>query len=188
LLGLQAGTAPGAATPAGQGVGGANTGNGTVTAISVGADVSPGLYTLEFTGATEFTLTDPFGSELPAGTALGAYTSTDLDFTLTAGGTAWVAGDGFTFLVGAGAYILSLPGATDGSQTPSAVLVDFAPLATTSPQNGGVYLQGEFNANAMTFGAGWTPAAAELAMRRAGRPIYLKNIGALDRTYLDPTL
>jgi hypothetical protein len=188
LVGLQAGVAPGAAVAAGQGAGGANTGNGTISAISVSADVSAGLYLLTFTGATAFTLTDPFGNVVAAPAALGAFTSNQINFTSAAGGTAFVAGDGFSFTVTGGAFILSLPGATDGSQVPAGVTADYVPLSVTTPQQGGIYLQGEFNANYMTFGAGWDPASAKVALQKAGKPIYLKDVGALDSTNIDPTL
>jgi hypothetical protein len=91
----------GVAVPAGAGGGGSNTGNGTLTAISAGTDnpTLVGVYTVKFTGATAGTVTDPNGAVLPAFTTLGAYTNGRINFTTTAGGTAFVAGDGFAITI-----------------------------------------------------------------------------------------
>jgi len=81
---------------AGAGGGGSNTGNGTLTAVVMGPKANVGAYTLKFLTATTFTLVDPNGVELANGAALGAYSDAQIAFTTTAGGTAFVAGDGFT--------------------------------------------------------------------------------------------
>jgi hypothetical protein len=77
---------------------GANTGNGTVTA---GPTVTPasaqnGAYTIKFTAATTFNVFDPNGRELLPGSTGVAYSDGGIGFTITAGGTAFVAGDSFT--------------------------------------------------------------------------------------------
>jgi hypothetical protein len=168
-------------------VAGANTGNGTVTLQTAGARTKIGTYTIRFTGALAFTVVNPYGVELTPGVAAGPYADPELNFTFTAGGTPMIAGDSFTIAVaaGSGKMVLSATAAVDGSQFPTAVLADAALCATNAAdQICGVYLMGEFNANAMTFGIGWTAAAAKAA---APPGIFLKNVGVLDLTYTDPS-
>jgi hypothetical protein len=80
---------------------GGNTGNGTVSAgpTANGATVINGVYTVTFTGATTFSVFDPNGRELEPGTTGVAYSDGGIGFTITAGGAAFVAGDGFTMTV-----------------------------------------------------------------------------------------
>lgn len=100
------------------------TGNGVMSAITFGPKVKTGNYVVKFTGATAFSVTDPSGDLLPAGAALGAYADAQINFTLTAGSTAFVAGDTFTIVAaaGSGKYTSYLPTATDGSGVPAAIL------------------------------------------------------------------
>ena len=81
--------------------GGGNTGNGTVSAgpTIVAAKAVNGVYTLTFTAATAFAIVDPNGKQLATGVTGSAYSDGGLGFTITAGGTAFVAGDTFTFTV-----------------------------------------------------------------------------------------
>lgn len=104
-------TAIGAAT-------GGNTGNGTITLVTAGPDAKDGVYTIRMTAATTFTVSDPDGLALKPGTALGAYTSDAINFTLTAGGTPWAAGDTLTVTVDQ--KNIAIPGvnwASDGRDT-----------------------------------------------------------------------
>jgi len=78
------------------GTAGTNTGNGTIGAISAGAALKNGSYTVKFTAATAFNVFDPNGSAMAAGVTGTAYTDAQIGFTITAGGTAFVAGDSFT--------------------------------------------------------------------------------------------
>ncbi|MBB2157206.1 head decoration protein [Gluconacetobacter diazotrophicus] len=64
-----------------------------------------------------------------------------------------------------GEYILSVATATDGSQNPAAILVDNVTTAAGATQTAGVYLQGEFNSNYLTFDPSWTVATLTPAMR-----------------------
>ena len=101
--------------------GGANHGAGTFTAgPTPGAGAKVGSYLLTFTGATAFTLVDPNGDAMPAGATLAAYaTNATLAFTITAGGTAFQAGDYFAIAVaqtGGGLAIGTLAG-IEGGQT-----------------------------------------------------------------------
>ena len=81
-----------------------NHGNGTIGAITplAAAGATPGAeigtYVLTMTSATAFALLAPDGRELATGTAGQAY-SDQIGFTLTAGGTAFQAGDSFSITV-----------------------------------------------------------------------------------------
>ena len=75
-----------------------NTGDGTSSAVAVLAAGKSGQYTVTFTSATAFTVYDPAGATVGAGTAGTAF-NTQINFTITAGATAFVAGDGFVITV-----------------------------------------------------------------------------------------
>lgn len=86
-----------------------NHGNGTVGTISAGSGVLVGAYTLVAASATVFDVTDPNGNELPPATVGTAYVNAEISFTITAGGTAFQAGD--TFAIAAGGGYVSYTGA-----------------------------------------------------------------------------
>jgi len=136
---------------------GTNTGNGTVGTTSTGAGVKVGAYALKATSATVFSVTDPEGNALPNATAGTAYSQSGLNFTVTAGGTAFVAGDSFALTVedSVGTYRLSVATASDGSQVPSAILTDFAD-ASLGAVTTGAYVMAEVNANALIFDPSWS--------------------------------
>lgn len=75
---------------------GTNTGNGTIGSISGGTSPVSGAYSIKFTSATAFTVTAPDGTSLPPGTVGTAYANPQINFTITAGGTAFAANDSFT--------------------------------------------------------------------------------------------
>ncbi|NYH21392.1 head decoration protein [Paraburkholderia bryophila] len=153
---------------------GTNAGNGTVGSTSTGAGVKLGAYTLKATGATTFTVTDPEGNALPNATVGTAYSQSGLNFTITAGGTAFAANDSFTLTIpdSAGTYILSVKTASDGSQTPVAILADAAD-ATSGPVTTGVYLMAEVNGNALNYDASWNITTLTAALRSA--TIFVKS-------------
>lgn len=62
-----------------------------------------------------------------------------------------------------GKYNLSLAAASDGSQTPKAILAEDLVLAADADAM--VYESGDFNQNAMTFGTGHTPASTREGLR-----------------------
>ncbi|PMQ04167.1 hypothetical protein DyAD56_15880 [Dyella sp. AD56] len=146
-----------------------NTGNGTIGTLSVGASPKTGVYTAIATSATVFAVTDPEGTSLGNATVGTPFTSTGVNFTITAGGTAFVAGDGFNITVSdaVGIYIECVKTASDGSQTPVAILADDAD-ASGGPVNTGAYLAGEFNASALTFDVSWTLPALVAGLRPYG--------------------
>lgn len=103
---------------------GGNTGNGTVGAVTDLLGVQVGTYQIEFIAATKYNVIDPAGKLVGEGTT-GIAFANQLGFTITAGGTAFVAGDGFTIAVavGSGKVVpLSLT-AADGSVVPVGVVV-----------------------------------------------------------------
>lgn len=108
---------------------GGNTGNGTVTLDATtpalkGAKV--GVYQVRFTGATTFVVLDPDGAQIGYGGATGSTWSNQLKFSIAAGGTAFVAGDGFDLTVsaGTGKLVPISTTAVDGSHLPDAVALD----------------------------------------------------------------
>lgn len=83
-------------------------------------------------------------------------------------------------ITASGKYKTALSASADGSQTPVAILEDYVD-ASAADQTAGIYLMGEFNTNAMTFGTGITAASSKDALRALG--IFLKNAVSAD----DPT-
>ena len=152
----------------------ANTGNATVGTMSAGAVVKAGNYTAVCATATTANVFDPNGNALGLATFGTQFTDPQISFLITAGGTACVAGDTFVIVAatGSGGYKLASAAAVDGSQTPVAILADYAD-ASAGDVTGGIYIMGEFNTNAMTFGPGITVGAAKAAMRPLG--IFLKT-------------
>jgi len=69
-------------------------------------------------------------------------------------------------------YKLSAAAAVDGSQYPEGILVEDTD-ASAADIDTGVYIAGEFNENAITFGAGHTADSVRDALRLKG--IYLKK-------------
>lgn len=162
--------------------GSGNVGNGTLGSISVGSAPLFGVYTLKAIDATHFSVTDPEGNPQAEATVGTAYASSTINFTITAGGTAFAANDSFTITVteATGDYKLSVATASDGSQTPCAILASSTD-ASVSPQMAGAYLMGEFNANALNYDPSWTITT----LRNALRPfsIFVKaSVSAADPT------
>jgi hypothetical protein len=80
-----------------------NAGTGTIGTVAING-AAAGDYSVEFTSATAFEVTGPSPATtvIGAGTVGEAFTGGGLSFTVTAGGTAFVADDAFTITVGAG--------------------------------------------------------------------------------------
>ena len=150
-----------------------NTGNGTVTGMTEGASPKYGAFVLKATGANTFSVTDPEGAALPNATVGVAYVHPELNFTINAGSTAFVAGDVFTLnaLNTVGNFVLSVKTASDGSQNPVCILADYAD-ASAGPVRAGGYFAGEFNENAINFDPSWTIQALRTAL--AARMIHTK--------------
>jgi hypothetical protein len=141
-----------------------NTGNGTASAITVGNNSNlAGIYTLIYTSATAFNVFNSLGDQVGQGvngTSTAVGTNGGVTVTMTAGGTAFVAGDEFliTITAASGQWVPCVATATDGSETPRAILADIC-----DPSGGavtaGLYQTGEFNQNAITFDTSWTVLA-----------------------------
>lgn len=71
-----------------------------------------------------------------------------------------------------GKWVLSTSGASDGSQNPAAILAEDT-NATSADTITTVYLSGDFNERALTFGASHTAASTKQALRALS--IYLKD-------------
>lgn len=153
--------------------GAANTGNGAIGNLSRSAGSLTGSYAVVATSPTVFSVTDPEGNALPNATAGTAYSQSGINFLITAGSTAFAVGDSFavTTVDAAGQYKQSVATATDGSQTPSAILVDTTTVV--GPVNCGAYLTGEFNERRITYDPSWTIATLRAAL--APRSIFLKS-------------
>ncbi|KVZ18633.1 hypothetical protein WT88_29580 [Burkholderia stagnalis] len=145
---------------------GSNAGNGSVGSISLGASPQIGAYVLTAKSATDFGVVDPEGNVLADATVGTAYTSSEINFTITAGATAFAAGDTFTLTVvnAIGTFIESVKTASDGSQTPVAILVDNVD-ASAGPIATAAYVMGEFNARALIFDPSWTIQTLTTALR-----------------------
>ena len=63
--------------------------------------------------------------------------------------------------------------ASDGSETPYAILVDDVDSSSHGEQTGGLYLAGEFNKHLVTIDASWTLADMAVALRPLS--IFLKD-------------
>ena len=97
ILGHVAGTVTASGKPTG------NTGNGTIGSLSAGVGAQIGTYRVTFTAATTFNVYDPTGAQLGAG-ATGAAFLDEVGFTITAGATAFAAGDAFYVSVADGGW------------------------------------------------------------------------------------
>ncbi len=191
LIGQQTGNVYAMAAAAATTAGGANTGNGTIANLSAGAEVVAGTYRVNFTAATAFAVVDPEGETLGTGATGVAFASPQVGFTITAGGTAFAAGDGFSLVVeetagsGAGLYVQATATATDGSEDPRNWLI-LAEDADTSATGANaatpvpVYVSGEFNADYMTFGPGLAATGVKTALRQVGSALFLKTSGVLN--------
>jgi hypothetical protein len=161
---------------------GTNTGNGTVGSITVPPGNEFGSYTLTALSPTSFSVVDPEGVSLANATVGTAYTSGEINFTITAGGTAFVAGDSFTLnnMSTTGNVIPSVKTASDGSQTPVCILADTIDT-TSGAQKVGAYFMGEFNSRAITYDSSWT--LFDLTASLQARGIFLKSsVSAADPT------
>ena len=153
----------------------ANTGNATVGTLAAGAKMKYGNYTAVCDTATTAKVYDPAGDYLGEATFGVQFTDAQISFKITAGGTACVAGDTFVLAAAPATpdlYKLCTTGATDGSQNPCAILVDYS-----DPSQGnvttGVYLTGEFNEFAVILDPSISLAAARSALRPLG--IFIKR-------------
>ena len=139
-----------------------STGNPTSGAIVVSnASAMAGAYVIEFAAATKFDVEDPLGVTIGSGTTGVAFNKGGLTFTLTAGGTAAVAGDTakLTVAAGSGKYI---PYTANGAAGPAAAILYTWLPATTGDAKGVAFTDAcEVKRDALT----GLDTAAETALR-----------------------
>jgi hypothetical protein len=157
---------------------GGNTGNGTLTpdvTAPVGAGAKTGVYQVRFIAAAAnngtFRVTDPEGfniGEVVMAAGAGAFNN-DIKFAIADGAADFVVGDGFdvTVAITGGKYKLSAIAAVDGSAVPAVI------LAEDCDASGGdkvtvAYFSAVVDENALTYGAGHTPATCREPLRRVG--------------------
>lgn len=87
-------------------------------------------------------------------------------------GKKYVRGTVLGVIDSSGEYALSVKTATDGSQHPSAILVDNVD-ATRETVRAGVYIMGEFNIHHITADASWAPSVLRNEMRKYS--LFLKD-------------
>jgi len=107
---------------------GGNTGNGTLGTLTADNDAGAGVYRARFLDADTFAVYGPGGEEVGRG-APGAAFNGPVNFTITAGGTPFAAGDGFDITVtaaaGSGEYVPYDPaGGATGADKASAILFE----------------------------------------------------------------
>jgi hypothetical protein len=176
LAGLVLGmSSVGAATAAALGT---NTGNGTFSAITVGAPATPGVYTVEFDDATHYVVSNSSGQEVGHGTTGAPFAAGGLGFTITAGGTAFVPADSFTITVaaGTGKYVAFDPTGTDGREVAAGIL--FGKIDATNGDRQGVAIvrDAQVNAAELVWGANVTTTPQKTAALAT-----LKTMGIIAR-------
>ena len=136
---------------------GGNTGNGTISAVTASGRAKAGTYAVRFTAATAFDLANPDGDVVASG-ATGVAVADDLGFTITAGGTPFVAGDGFDIAVVPGGKTAKpfAPTATDGSQIAAEVAIGSCDATSAAAKVVTVARQAVVVRNALVFAGGVT--------------------------------
>jgi hypothetical protein len=166
--------------PTAAAVAGTNTGNGTSSAVTTTGNAPQlGAYTVEFDDATHFVVTSPSGQQIGHGVTGTAFNGGGLGFTITAGGTAFVAGDSFTVTVAANANSgkfapLSLT-AADGSAVAAAILFGTTDTTLADKSATAITRACEINASELVWPTG--SSASEIATGLA----QLKAIGIIPR-------
>lgn len=121
------------------------TGNPTAGAITIGAAAIPGVYVIEFTAATKFTVEDPNGKTIGTGTLGSAFSKAGVGVTLTAGATPAVAGDTATITVAAGSGKYIAYTANGAAGPADAVLYNWLPANTGDAKAVGFVRDAELN-------------------------------------------
>ncbi len=126
------------------------TGNPTAGTIVVGAAAVPGVYVIEFTAATKFTVEDPNGKTIGTGTLGTAFGKAGVGVTLTAGATPAVAGDTATITVAAGSGKYIAYTANGAAGPADAVLYNWLPAKTGDSKAVGFVRDAELNRHELT--------------------------------------
>ncbi|MFX1674057.1 head decoration protein [Paraburkholderia sp. A2WS-5] len=152
--------------------GGTNTGNGTCSAVTTtGYAPTLGAYAVEFDDATHFIVSAPNGQEIGHGVAGTAFSGGGLNFTITAGGTAFVPGDSFTVTVaaGTGKWVACTSTAVDGSQNAAGICFGVTDASLNDTYGAIVMRQCEVNISELVWDPSMTAAnqAAALVLLQA---------------------
>ncbi|MBB6101866.1 hypothetical protein F4827_001714 [Paraburkholderia bannensis] len=125
-----------------------------------------GVYTVEFDDSTHFVVSDPTGAEVGHGVAGTAFKGGGLSFTITAGGTAFAAGDSFAVTVAAGSSKFKPfdPANTDGSQIPSGILFATKDVTSADKPCAVVTRLAEVNASELVWPTGMSAGAIATAL------------------------
>jgi len=153
-----------------------NTGDGTVTDVSLGSTAKLGTYTLECIAAAAnggtFKVIDPDGIRLDDAVVGMAYTG-PISFTINDGETDFAVGDKFTIevIAGSGRYKIVNSANVDGSQEADCILaddVDTGDAGATEEVVAVAYRSGHFNRQALIFGGTDTADIHEAKLRELG--------------------
>lgn len=160
-------------------VAGANTGNGVIGAVTLGAGAKLGTYKLRCitaaSNAGTFAVYAPDGSRLPDATVAVAYANSQLGFTIADGATDFIVGDTFTIAVIAGSLKAVKVNSVnvDGSGVADCILTD---TVDTTAEDIVItaYKTGSFNRLALIFGGSDTAATHQERLRLLG--IFMKDV------------
>lgn len=156
------------------------TGNFTSSSVAVASAAQTGLYEIEFTSPTAFTVTAPDGSTVGTGATGTAFNTGGLTFTLTAGATAAVAGDR-AYIAAVEATELYRPFDT-GTGDAIAILYNHLPAATGMSRAVVFDRDCEVNRHALT---GLTDAAVAMLDAKGIRVRGTPNLGHVSTPALD---
>lgn len=136
-----------------------NTGSGTIAMAGTGvvSGAQLGMYSVVAASATTFAVTDPYGNSLGTATAGTAF-SNQIAFTITAGETAFVAGDEFSIEVEvlSAVFVPLNPSASDGSQNAAGIAFGFTDATNNVKLETVVTRACEVNASELIWPAGIT--------------------------------
>jgi hypothetical protein len=134
-----------------------NTGNGTSSAVTTQANCQTGVYRAVFTAATKFEVFDPDGNMIGKGST-GVAFATEVGFTITAGGTAFVGGDGFDITVAAATakYVEYDPAGTNGAEVLTALNYGAVDASAADKSGTVIARSAEVNASELVWKAGVT--------------------------------
>ncbi|NDV77078.1 head decoration protein [Burkholderia cenocepacia] len=158
--------------------GASNTGNGTSSAVTTtGYAPTVGIYTVEFDDATHFVVSAPNGQEIGHGVTGTAFSAGGLNFTITAGGTAFVPGDSFTITVAAGAnkWVPCTATAVDGSQNAAGICFGLSDASLNDVYGAIVTRSCEVNKSELVWDPSMNPAAQAAAL------VLLQALGIIPR-------
>lgn len=149
-----------------------NTGDGTIGTLSVGGRAMAGRYRVvciePAADAGKFSVEAPDGRNIGVATVAVAFAG-EINFTIADGAADFVAGDAFNIDVSAltQKYELSAIAATDGSETPDAILAEDCD-ASAADAECLIYEDGVFNQSQLTFGTGHTADTVRDTLRAKG--------------------